>query len=69
MNKKDRDLLYLYYCYTQFTYKSKIPTNYGKWVEGKPWYGPLVKSDYEQIERAVMFDKLIIKKLKEYKGE
>jgi len=63
MNKKDS--LYLYYCYTQFMRKPVLPKHYGKWVEGDPWDGPLVKSDYEKIEKEIMLDKIIVRKLKE----
>ena len=64
MKKKNRDLLYQYYCLTQFMRKPVLPKNYGKWVEGKPWHGPLVKSDYEAIEREIMLNKIILNKLK-----
>jgi len=68
--KKDKDLLYKYYYLTQFVKATSnrlppvLPEHYGKWVEGDPWYGPLVKSDYSDIEREIMLDKIILNKLK-----
>ena len=58
----NKDLLYLYYCYTQFMYKPILPKN--RFVEGDPWDGPVNDNYYKKIEKEIILNKIVLNKLK-----
>ena len=61
----NKNLLYLYYCYTQFMYKPILPKN--RFVEGDPWYGPVNDDYYQKIKKEIILNKIVLSKLKKEK--